>query len=240
MPEPIDYKTYRQWKGWDQGQLNLPAWLQRYFRLELARAGVSEARTILEIGFGNGEFLQWLKMRGCDGVGVELIPELVEAACERGFDAYLYDMAAQEAGLSPFEDRIFDAVVAFDVAEHLSVAQIQRLFCRLQALLRPGGKVVLRFPNGESPLFTPIHNGDHTHRTALCRLKLAHLCLGTGLQLERYDNAARVAGKASTAWLKWLIFRLRDLVEILVGGLYYSHRRPLDPVATAVLKRSSD
>lgn len=240
MPESTDYETYRQWKGWEQGQLHLPGWLQRYFRLELARAGVGEARVILEIGFGNGEFLQWLKMGGREGVGVEIIPELVDAAADRGLDAYLYDMTREDPEPSPFANRTFGAVVAFDVVEHLTVMQIQRLFRRLHALLRPGGRVVLRFPNGESPLFTPVQNGDLTHRTALSRPKLEHLCLGTGLKLERYDNAARVAGNASTAWLKWIVFRLRDLIEILVAGLYYSHRRPLDPVATAVLKRSSD
>lgn len=234
-----DYETYRQWKHWDSGELTVPQWLQHYFRLELERAGLAEAKTFLEIGFGNGEFLQWLKQRGCNCVGVEIIPELVEAGRKRGFDVHAYDMVADEANPDPFADQKFDAVVAFDVAEHLSVEQLQRLFRRLNTLLAPNGKVILRFPNGESPFSAPIQNGDHTHQTYLSLAKLKHLCIGSGLEVENYFNASRVPGKRKTAWVKWLIFKLRDLCELTIGALYYNRRRPLDPVATAVLIKNN-
>lgn len=73
---------------------------------------------------------------------------------------------------------------------------------------------------------------------SVCAVKLKHLCIGTRLKLKRYDNAVRVAGKPSAARLKWVIFRMRDLIELIVGALYYNKRRPLDPVATAVLALS--
>lgn len=69
------------------------------------------------------------------------------------------------------------------------------------------------------------------------RVKLEHICLGTGLRVVSYANAARVVNRRSLAPLKWMTFRLRDLTEIFLGFTYYTKRRPLDPAAVARLER---
>lgn len=238
MNQNTDYETYKQWKKWGP-ERKLQPWQERYFSLEIARARLPRFQSVLEIGFGNGEFLQWAKRMGADPVGLEIIPELVEAASGSGHKVYHLNLVKDSMETSPLKDKTFDCIVAFDVIEHLTIEQAQEAFRRMSRLLNPGGKVILRFPNGESFLYVPTQNGDHTHRMDVCQVKLKHLCIGSGLDLEGYYNAARVANKRTTAWLKWVIFRMRDSIETIVGYLYYNKRRPLDPVATAILRKSN-
>lgn len=227
------YDTYKEWKGWGSNRRLLP-WQRRYFELEIKRARLPRLEKVLEIGFGNGEFLCWAKEMNATVVGIEIIPDLVGAAQSQGFEAYELNLVG-DLEPNPLAQRKFDCIVAFDVIEHLPIEEAKLALKRMEELLEPDGKIILRFPNGESPLYIPVQNGDYTHRMDLCHGKLKHLCIGTGLELEGYYNAARVANKQKTAWLKWVIFKVRDIIELFVGYLYYNKRRPLDPVATAVL-----
>lgn len=234
---PTSYDGYRSWKGWDR-QRRLAPWLRRYFQKEFQRAGIASPGTVLEVGFGDGSFLEWAKEAGFEVVGVEIISELVEDRRSEGFEVHHCDLTAEHPSWESGEP--FDAVIAFDVIEHLTVEQIHTFLKRIAAMLKPGGRLLIRFPNGESPFGFPIYNGDHTHRTLLTRSKLTQLSMDTGLTVEGYFNAARVANKQSTALLKQALFALRSLTEIVVGYTYFNQRRPLDAVATAVLRRKSE
>ncbi len=234
---PSAYSHYREWKRWGDVR-PVSRWQAQYFAGELSRARPARFASVLEIGFGNGEFLQWAAAQGVKVAGLEIIPELVEAARTRGFEAHLCNLVEQDPAEGPLAGRTFDCIVLFDVLEHLPVEEGILALQRLRYLLAPGGRIILRFPNGDSPFAAPIQNGDHTHRNAIARSKLEQMCVGTGLKVRFFGNSFRVANKRSTAWLKWVIFRLRDLTEFGIGFLYFNRRRPLDPVATAVLEHA--
>jgi SAM-dependent methyltransferase len=207
MTSKIYYETYQEWKQWEV-ENHLEPWLARYFSKEIGQARLHLFSSVLEIGFGNGEFLEWVKTRGA-----------------------VEDDEAQ----NPIKGRQFDCIVAFDVLEHFTIEEAQYALARMAKLLAPKGKIILRFPNGASPFYLPLQNGDYTHRISLTKPKLEHLCINTSLQLESYRNSARIANKRITAPLKWCFFRFRDAIEILLGYTYYGRRIPLDPAATAVL-----
>lgn len=230
------YDSYRQWKGWDTG-CHLQPWQERYFEKELTRACPATFKAVLELGFGNGEFLLWAKKQGAEPVGVEIIPELVQAASKIGLEVYEWNIVAEVDQGSPIAGKTFDCIVAFDVIEHMDVEMAQRALQRMALYLNSGGKVILRFPNGESPFYLPLQNGDHTHRMNVTKSKLEHIAINSGLKLDGYYNSARVANVRSTAWLKWLLYRMRDLIEVTIGYGYYNKRVPLDPAATAVLSK---
>ena len=234
MIRKLDYKTYKEWKEWGTEHY-LESWLARYFSKEFSRIHLAEFGSVLEIGFGHGKFLEWAKIREIAAVGLEIIPELVEFASEQGFEVYNWNIVEGNEDQSPIKGRKFDCIVAFDVLEHLTIEHAQCALNRISKLLSPKGKVILRFPNGESPFHLPLQNGDYTHKITITKSKLEHLCIGTGLQIESYRNSARVANNPLTAPLKWMFFGIRDLVEIFIGYVYYSRRMPLDPAATAVL-----
>jgi SAM-dependent methyltransferase len=231
-----EYSTYRQWKGWDR-EAKVKASDSRYFDGEMKRAGLAHARLVLEVGFGTGVFLSWAKARGIHVVGLEIIPELIGQAAALGHEVHLWNLLEPSGDTDPLEGRQFDAVVAWDVLEHLTVEEARQFLARVAAILSKGGRIVTRFPNGESPFYLPVQNGDYTHKMHVTRVKLEHLCIGSGLRVESYSNAFRVADRPALAWAKRLTYLMRDLVEIVIGYVYYGQRRPLDPVATAVLVR---
>ena len=233
------YNTYREWKNWNNSS-KIPDWLGRYFEKELGVASSEPMKSVLEIGFGNGELLRWAKSQGMEVAGAEIIPELVDALKKDGFDVALWDASVGDNSGCPWAGEKFDCIILFDVIEHLTLDQATQALNNLAALLHPGGRIICRFPNGESPVSSLIFNNDFTHQTLFTARKLEHLCLETPLKLVRYGNSARVVNMSVLFPFKWLCFLLRDLCEILFGYIYYSHRVPLDQCATAVfrLKRS--
>jgi len=134
---------------------------------------------VLEIGFGNGSFLAWAKAQGADVVGTEIDAPMIERARAKGFDAQPASLVALAA-----VGQRFDLVVAFDVFEHWDKAELVENLKQIAALLRPGGLVLARFPNGQSP-FGRVHQyGDLTHQTVLSASSVAQLARLTGFTLR--------------------------------------------------------
>jgi len=105
--------------------------------------GVAVPRAeILEIGTGTGLLLHTLIDRGCRARGVELRAELI-AEAQRWFGPLPIQ---QVAGVAlPFPDASFDAVMSFDVFEHIpdSDAHLREV----SRVLRPGGTYLIQTPN---------------------------------------------------------------------------------------------
>jgi len=129
----------------------------------------------LEIGFGNGSFLGFARKNGLDIDGVELIPELVNLAKKNGFVAQ-----HSTEGLKINE---YDLIVMFDVLEHIDSDLIVDEFTKLKAMLTKNGKILIRTPNGASPLGLANQHGDLTHITIVTESKIAFWAEKSGLRL---------------------------------------------------------
>ena len=176
------YEGYAETKGWT-GQDSAA---QFSFFDHLAKLAGMKPGRLLEVGFGEGCLLDWAKARGYDASGNELLSSMVEAARRRGLDVRLGGLKAGD-----FAERSFDWIVAMDVFEHLTTDQIVEHLTLFRALLRPGGKVVVRFPNGVSPFFGVHQYGDFTHLdSALAGVSGPARCP------RRYDNQPRTAASA--------------------------------------------
>ena len=204
------------------------------FEIEMSRAGIGAGARILELGYGHAHFLGWATARGCKVVGTEINPALHEAALSAGYNVHLGTL--DEIEFPP--GTVFDAIVAFDVFEHLSIAELKATLTRLHDLLSDDGVVFGRFPNGGSPFGLAFMAGDITHKTALNGSAMEQLGALTGFELVYCRNAARtVTGKRSKL-LKRLAFRVCDLIELAVAFLYFRGRRmPLDGDLACVLRR---
>jgi SAM-dependent methyltransferase len=153
---------YIKWKRWDGVAFaTLRADAATAFRVEVKRASIDHIRNVVEIGFGTGAFMAYAKQRGWDVVGVEVNHELVEIARHNGYTA------TNPAGFAQLPDASIDLIAAFDVLEHLTHGQIDELLPLIYAKLRPGGALLARFPNGDSPMGLCNQNGDVTHVTAI-------------------------------------------------------------------------
>lgn len=110
--------------------------------------------SILEVGVGEGHFLQAAKSRGFSIEGVELNPKGAERARNLGFQ--VYEMMLNE--LSEQIDQRFDAICSFQVLEH--VPNPREFLEGMIGLLKPGGKLVLSVPNAAVMRKIDPHNQD--------------------------------------------------------------------------------
>ena len=103
--------------------------------------------------------------------------------------------------------------------------------------LKPGGHLILRFPNAQSPFGLAPQNGDPTHKTGLSRSAFEQLIQGTSFEIVRYAPSFRIGGGGLATRL---VRRLRHTARDLIGGLLnaiYAQDIPWDPVVVLVLRK---
>lgn len=227
---------YIEWKDWrDHSFARYDSLAASYYAAETGIYASSGTR-VLEIGFGNGSFIGWARDRGAEVFGVELNPTLVERARvllgkERAFGDLNDECLALQAGT-------FSLIVAFDVVEHIAQEQLPRFFCQMRSLLAIGGRLILRFPNGDSPFGRIYQHSDPTHLTTLGGQKVHYLAREAGLVVEtiRAPSLPLAGNGVQRAMRRCLLRFGRRIVEHAVGYLYYGGRViPLDPNYVAIL-----
>ena len=102
---------------------------------------------LLDVGCGDGGFMDLVRRRGWRPVGFDYDARVAEQARARGLEACAMEFEKFTAGRREGE---FDAVTLFDVLEH--TPEPAWFFARLARLLKPGGHAVVTLPNGLRPL----------------------------------------------------------------------------------------
>ena len=131
----------------------------------------------------------------------------------------------------------FDTIAAFDVFEHFAMAAIVTRLKAAEIMLKPGGCLVLRFPNAQSPFGLAPQNGDPTHMAALSRSVFEQLIQGTSFTIERYAPSYRIGGGSVPKRLvRRLRYTARDVIAAALNFIY-AMDIPWDPVVVLVLRR---
>lgn len=177
--------NYIQWKNWNMDHFGTvsPRLLYYYSRIFNDKQ-LSGRCKILEIGFGNGSLLGYLRQTGHHVSGVEVNEHLVERARISGYKAY----CGQVWEIGELQKDAFDFIIAFDVAEHMTGKELRSLFIWVKGHLSEKGRLILKFPEGASPFGLAAQNGDFTHVTILTRSKIEALCCGSGMALLSYKD----------------------------------------------------
>lgn len=104
------------------------------------KAVTEKNRRVLDIGCGEGVFLDLMRNLGWETMGVEIGEESSRIAREKGLTVITGDLFSRD-----IENRAFDAVVMSHVLEHLDdpVASLERV----RDLLKPRGLLMLSLPN---------------------------------------------------------------------------------------------
>lgn len=227
------YAGYEAWKDWSK-PFTFDDEHAEYFVGELAGVRIAGA-DVLEIGFGSGNFLAWARENGAKIAGTEINSSMLAAARQFGVELLKSDfetVASDHAGR-------FDTIVAFDVFEHFTFDEIDRRIKACEQMLKPGGHLILRFPNGQSPFGLICQNGDRTHRTALSRLIVEQFLYGTSLSATRYAPSFRPRGKTMKKRLgRAARYLARDVIATTLN-LVYGQDIPWDPVVVIVLRKAS-
>lgn len=111
-------------------------------RLDLAhiQRWIKPGSKVLDLGCGNGEFLQMLQQeRDVRGLGLEIDPDKITAAVGRGLNIVEQDL---DAGMDNFPDQSFDTVVMAHALQ--AVHYPDRV---LEEMLRIGRQGIVTFPN---------------------------------------------------------------------------------------------
>lgn len=102
---------------------------------------------VVDLGCGNGEFVEMLNERGVDAVGVDADPEMVHHLRERGTAVVEQDVLAYMADLPALS---IDGVFAAHLVEHLPYEAVLHLVRDAYRALQPGGAIVLVAPDPRS------------------------------------------------------------------------------------------
>lgn len=125
------------------------AYLDAIDAIVIDRAVGAGARTLLDIGCGDGRRLRRILDRaGLAGVGIDISPRMVAAAQAAGIEAHVVDIVDPGSGW-PLEGRRFDVVTAlWNVVGHIHGAtERQRALANMRASLDGGGQLILDVNN---------------------------------------------------------------------------------------------
>ncbi len=227
-------KDYLEWKQWDQAEFGqCTALTRKYLQWHLRRAFPDRASrlNVLEIGFGNGQFLAFCRGLDFNILGVEANPHLMARARAAGFE--VVPSIEEASATAPF-----DLIAAFDVLEHLDTTTLQHFFRAVKAMLAENGRLLVRVPNGDSPFGRRHQHGDLTHVTTFGEFKFRQLAQSFDMAIVATGESPWYADEFEPPTLKGLIRgSLKLLVELLIGFLYFRKRVSLDTNLFVVLGR---
>lgn len=166
----------------------------------------SRDATILEVGCGYGALLHVARAAGYTKLsGIDGSPEQVAAAAALGIAGVREgDLLTALADLPP---ESHDAVVAFDVIEHLTKDELVGFTDQVLRVLKPGGRWIIHVPNAASPFFGAVRYGDLTHELAFTSESLAQLVLASGFrEVQSYEDRPIPHGLKS--WGRAVLWRL--------------------------------
>lgn len=234
-PKKVDqagiYDGYEAWKGWS-GSFAYGATEADQFAGELRGVEI-KGKIVLELGYGDGQTLAWLRDQGATVLGTEINEIFLETGKAAGFEVHGPDLSALLAG---HEGRI-DRVIAFDLFEHFEIQELVQTFSIIKRLLAPGGRLIARFPNGESPFGRHYQHGDITHKSVLSVPKTRQLAALSGLEIERAGNSYR--GRSTNPVkrvFQELRYLARDVISIALSAIFGIGTRDLDGNLTVVLR----
>jgi len=184
---------------------------------------VAAGERVLDAGCGDGELLHWLSSAGARPVGIDIAFAMAAECRRRSLLVSVQDL--EYLALKS----VFDWVVCFGALEFTTAPE--RAIAALGAALRPGGRLVLLFPNRSAlgQLYAAYHRLMHGMRV--------HLFLRSDI-----DTWLRNAGMREPAVWRSLSLSTLCLAERLGAAPPFQAGSPAVPGARAdaqVLGKSS-
>lgn len=171
------YEQYRSSMGdADDDQ----AWrIPQIRRLVKAHFPLKKDAAILDLGCGAGIFLRILHESGYSNLaGVDASAEQVAIAHRNGLG--MVRQGDLFSHLEQTESATLDAVLAYDIIEHLGSDELLRMADEVFRVLRPDGRWILHVPNAEGVFGSRVRWADLTHERAFTPHSLGQLARVAG------------------------------------------------------------
>lgn len=198
-----------------------------YRRLLSGWLPTDRSAAIYEVACGPGVMLRYLKGAGYTNVsGSDSSAEQIELARSAGL-AVLQADSLQE--LETHEENRWDCLIAIDFIEHLPKDMLIRFLALGQRKLKPGGCLILRAPNGDSPLVGRNLFNDITHFWAYTSIATRALLGMAGfMRVELADES--VAALERQRWLKVPLMKVSQrLLRLLLRAATRENVEYLSP-----------
>jgi trans-aconitate methyltransferase len=130
---------------------------------------------VVDLGFGTGEFLDYVKSKGRKITGIDSNTFLVNMCKERGFDVTIDDVTQLNTIHTPMSNAIID-----NVLEHLDMEQINSFFDKVSKKMKKGGTLVVIVPDSKG------YQRDPTHKTFVNKEIISQMCSKYGCSIK--DN----------------------------------------------------
>ncbi|MDB5103989.1 MAG: hypothetical protein JWP91_1678 [Fibrobacteres bacterium] len=190
----LEWTPERVAKFWDYCSRFPEEYFTRQFgdvMVDRLGAHLKGRRSTLDYGCGTGFMTEHLLDKGYKVTGLDFSRESVRGVDQKfkgrdGFEGAFFvdDVLAQK--------KRFDAILIFEVIEHLTDEQLEVTMRNLKTLLEPGGVVIMTTPNDERlsdlNIFCPgcdsvFHRWQHVRSWSV--QSLSALMKGNGFQVER-------------------------------------------------------
>jgi SAM-dependent methyltransferase len=229
-------EEYLKWKSWgDKSFGRLEKQVESYYSAEIRKTKLQNIHNVLEIGFGNGSFLTYAKKRNWNIIGIEMNDALVAQAKAFGYDA------RRSEAFDSLEADQFDLIVAFDVLEHISQDELPAFLTTIRKVLRAGGVLLARFPNGDSPFGLPYQNGDITHITSIGSGKVEYFAKAIGFAIISIGRQAQpiFCGSYPHFFHRLIANPIKQCLEFCIRMIFFPRSRIifLSPNMVIVLKK---
>jgi 2-polyprenyl-3-methyl-5-hydroxy-6-metoxy-1,4-benzoquinol methylase len=159
---------------------------------------------ILDIACGSGALIFLARRLGYRNIrGVDISPEQIALAKRLGIVGV--DLADGIEILRSAVSASFDALVSYDILEHLDKGTVLEVATQAHRVLRPEGRWLIHAPNGESPFCGAIRYGDLTHQLAFTRSSMTQLLRLAGFtKMTFHEDSPGIHGpKSLIRWLGW-------------------------------------
>lgn len=191
---PSTEELIAHYKQYKRGFTMSPLTISRYNELLDSMEAFRRTGKMMDVGCGDGHFLEVAKNRGWQVTGTEFDPVAVELCRKKGITIFRGALASLQL------EGDFDVITSFEVIEHIhsGVEDVQRI----QALLRSGGLFYFTTPNfnslsrrwlkGEWGVISYPEHLTYYTRTTMHRLLTQHGLIKqkiktTGISLQKFS-----------------------------------------------------
>ena len=198
----------------------------------LRRFEIKPGDAIVDLACGDGRKLASLRKDGYERLN----------GCDKHVDASSSGISHTKQDILDFlqsSEMPINCIILYDIIEHFDLGLIVEVLKASTRRLAEGGIIILRTPNGASPLCGLYYAGDVTHETLLNEYSISQLAFLSGLRLDqvmsegvegrRYSRPKRLAARFGNRVLRILLAALSLLA--------FRGRHPLTPNLVAVLIR---
>lgn len=168
--------------------------------------------SILDCGCGQGVLISILRRLGYkDVIGIDVSMEQVELARSTGVTGVFLEDIFDHA---KSHSETYDVIIAIDVAEHFDKGQVLELFSAWFRLLKPGGRLIMRSPNGSSPFSGRYLYSDLTHGTIYTERSVQQACSSVGFVSAKVFPS-RPAGRSVRQRARAALWRICEFAIII-------------------------